>query len=278
MHTACFKNGDLMQTRSKIAIAWTVILGALVVLNLSLYARRVANQRRRAAIEKTSHMAALLQSQASGELRRSARAGDMPAFQTALEQIPLKLRRDKVTTALADAVISGKFAPIRYMYESKSGKEVALTTQDSDSLLDYAASYTRPEMVRYLVDHGADVNEGEGTGWTPLDWCAQHSEPDALIIARFLLEHGAHVDARIAEQIPGKPHYYFTYTPLMLAAREYHFDMMRLLLKHHANPRLKDSNGDTASALLARLILKSTIDTLFYQDPPPYPGAGFIIY
>ncbi len=59
---------------------------------------------------------------------------------------------------------------------------------------------------------------------------------------RLLLEHKAKVDLRDNGE---------HWTALMFAAAEGQADVVQLLLAHHANPSLKDIDGDTA-AVFAR--------------------------
>jgi ankyrin repeat protein len=48
-----------------------------------------------------------------------------------------------------------------------------------------------PEMIEYLLDHGADVNAADKAGWTPLHFAARDQN---AIIVKILLGRGAVVD------------------------------------------------------------------------------------
>jgi ankyrin repeat protein len=239
-----------------------------VVLNIFFYVRRAARRNRHAMVAAQLHKATVQSQQTFSLLRNAARNGNVPVFQAALESTDPAHRRGHVNVALDDAVLNGKLEAIRYAYESPHASEIAPTPTDATRLLSYATSNVHADIARYMMERGADVNCNEGRSWTPLHWCAQHPEPGAVIIARCLLEHGAHVDARIAERVSAIDEVYnrFGYTPLMLAARDCNFDMMRLLLKHHANPRLKTPDGETASSLVAHYVLRNTVDTLLYPS------------
>ena len=47
--------------------------------------------------------------------------------------------------------------------------------------------------MRFLLDHGANINARDKDGWTPL-YCAVLEENNIQVV-RFLLERGADVDA-----------------------------------------------------------------------------------
>lgn len=62
------------------------------------------------------------------------------------------------------------------------------------SALRFAASEGRLEMAKLLVEVGsARVNQADGNGWTPLMLATWHGH---FSVVKFLLEHGADVDAK----------------------------------------------------------------------------------
>jgi ankyrin repeat protein len=94
--------------------------------------------------------------------------------------------------------------------------------------------------VQALVSRGAAVSRRPG--WTPLHYAAASGDVD---IARFLVEHGAEVDA-VSPPASGR------YTPLMMAAREGQEAAALFLLKQGANPLLTNSEGLTAAQIAQR--------------------------
>lgn len=64
--------------------------------------------------------------------------------------------------------------------------------EDGAGPVNLAASSGYPEAVRLLVRHGADVNERDGSGWTPLMWAVNCAN---LPLVSFLLSHGADIEA-----------------------------------------------------------------------------------
>jgi len=91
------------------------------------------------------------------------------------------------------------------------------------------------EVVRTLLDLGADVNGGATEPWSPLEIAVHNNR---LALARLFIERGANVDAI------GKA----GYTPLLLAASIDFGDtgMMELLLHAGARVDIKNPDGKTA--------------------------------
>jgi ankyrin repeat protein len=102
-------------------------------------------------------------------------------------------------------------------------------------LLD-AVSSNDLARVRNLIDQGAEINERDIRGNTPLGRALSYNY---IEIARVLLEKGADVNAANKEG----------YTPLMLAVSSYAASrdaMVSLVLSHGAKTELRNSYGETA--------------------------------
>lgn len=83
------------------------------------------------------------------------------------------------------------------------------------------------DIVKLLVEHGADVNKAQANGESALaDAVNQGNVP----LTKYLLEHGANPNIKQAFG-----------TPLALADG---IETMRLLLEHGADPNIADSDGD----------------------------------
>lgn len=93
---------------------------------------------------------------------------------------------------------------------------------NSHTLLTLAISNSNINLVKYLVDRGADVNLVLNTN-TPLIQCALY---DKDTIADYLLSHGAKVDGYNIQRN----------TPLLYAARVGSLNTLKVLLRYRANP------------------------------------------
>jgi len=105
----------------------------------------------------------------------------------------------------------------------------------------YVDGIDRIELVRYLLDNGADPNHRLDAkyymfdNWTVLHTAAFYCDID---IVKILVEHGAHVDSVDSEG----------YTPLFYAAQRNTIDMIQYLLDNGADKTHLNTGGQTAAA------------------------------
>ena len=103
-----------------------------------------------------------------------------------------------------------------------------------DDLLVNAVRYgPDPEIIRTLIDAGADVNANLGSGPTPLHYAAKSG---SMAVVRFLLRSGAVVDASDGGQL----------TPFYYAVDGNRPAIAATLFRAGADPRVKGKNGKTA--------------------------------
>jgi ankyrin repeat protein len=161
----------------------------------------------------------------------------------------------------------------------------AQLTRAGDTPLMMAARTGNTEAVRVLVESGADVNAKETWGGTtPLMWAASEGHLEA---ARLLMAAGADVSARshyvaaangrgfegrtpVANRTDTTAEEFASgwLTPLMLAAREGHVEVARMLVAGGADVNAVAGDGKTALALaifngnydLASLLVDSKAD------------------
>jgi len=120
-----------------------------------------------------------------------------------------------------------------------------------------AARTGNREIVRLLIEHGADVNaKGETYGETALVWAAQENHAE---VAQVLIAHGADVNARTSPLERAKDRFglegvltilpHGNWTPLMYAARQGSLETARSLVAGGASLNLTDPDGSTALVL-----------------------------
>jgi ankyrin repeat protein len=131
---------------------------------------------------------------------------------------------------LFDALKDGKAAHVRRVVEA--GAPLNATDAYGSSPLMYAVLYLDVELVRLLLEGGADPNHANEAGATALMWAI----PDEAKV-RLLLKKGARVNA--ISKITGR-------TSLLIAAgRPGAARVVRLLLEKGADPKARDNKGET---------------------------------
>jgi ankyrin repeat protein len=126
------------------------------------------------------------------------------------------------------------------------GADVNEGHENHDTLLHLASYQLELELVRILVDHGANVNTKDNQGRAPFHRVSEaegFSGNDCFNVARLLMERGADVDAQDK----------FDVTPLHLALQVLELKLVRILVDHGANVNLKNSHGWTPLHRLLRI-------------------------
>jgi hypothetical protein len=141
---------------------------------------------------------------------------------------------------LFTAVARGDAAKIEELVAQ--GIDVDAHPNYDDTALCAAAGRGRLEIVKLLVEAGADVNKRGYREIPPLTRAALARE-NPLDVAAYLLERGADANARSHEMHA---------TALMLAALEGRAQVMELLAARGADPSLTDRDGRTAQDYLRR--------------------------
>jgi len=106
-----------------------------------------------------------------------------------------------------------------------------------------AAFHGQVDVVRFLLDHSADVNSQTDHGWTALHYLGVTlgfiqgpNVPQKLAnVAQLLLEHGADINARNHRG----------WTPLHVAAFHANVTVARMLLEHGAKVDEENNSGKT---------------------------------
>jgi len=136
------------------------------------------------------------------------------------------------------------------------------------------------KLAAFLLDHGADPNLANNGGWTPLylavdnrnieggDYPVRNADMDQLDYIKLLVAKGANVNARICGKASTEKEckgdstetrtiftmqwlYEDGATPFLRAAQSGDVELMKFLLAHGADPKIKTSQGETALAVAA---------------------------
>jgi ankyrin repeat protein len=137
--------------------------------------------------------------------------------------------------ALVIAAREGSMRVLQLLLD-QPGIQLDAPAMNGNTALMMAAFKRNRPAAEALVARGAAVNR---PGWTPLHYAAASGDED---IARLLIKRGARVDA-VSPPASGR------FTPLMMAAREGHPDMVAFLGSQGANARLTNSEGLTAAQI-----------------------------
>ncbi len=132
----------------------------------------------------------------------------------------------------------------------KAGFSPSITDVHGNPLLSLATRAQLPEMVRFLVAAGADVNtQSQDRGYTPLMDAVQKGD---ILICKMLLESGANPDIRSKD---GQ-------TALVIATGRGDLDIATLLISVGSNPGIADNLGLSAVGY-ARLFKNEALMELF---------------
>ncbi|XP_028330128.1 ankyrin repeat domain-containing protein 53 [Gouania willdenowi] len=121
--------------------------------------------------------------------------------------------------------------------EVEPGTEAWKPDRQGRSRLHVACLYGELSKIKVLVESGSEwVNNSDFQGHRPLHMVVSSCSSNADACLRFLLEHGADVDACTTDS--GQ-------TPLHLAASKGHLDHVEMLVNHGADVLAKDRMGLT---------------------------------
>ncbi|XP_066252742.1 ankyrin repeat domain-containing protein 17 isoform X3 [Euwallacea similis] len=134
------------------------------------------------------------------------------------------------STPLMEASQEGHLELVRFLLEY--GANVNAVTQTNDTALTYACENGHTDVAELLIQYGADIEHESEGGRTPLMKACRAGH---LCTVRFLIDKGANV----RKQTTNNDH-----TPLSLACAGGHLPVVQLLLENNADPnhKLKDNS------------------------------------
>ncbi|CAG9534670.1 unnamed protein product [Cercopithifilaria johnstoni] len=165
---------------------------------------------------------------------RNRGSGSGSALSNKLEtpEVHCSATRHSQELDLLDAARCGDLCTTKRIIESYGTKIINCKDFDGreSTPLHFAAGYNRVEVLKYLLEKGANV-EARDTGWlVPLHNACAYGH---LIAAELLVKHGADLNAIDK----------WGYTPLHEAALKGKFDVCKLLLLNGADPKHKGRDG-----------------------------------
>ena len=109
---------------------------------------------------------------------------------------------------------------------------VAAQNKDGETPLHLASQYEEVEVVRMLIERGADVSAQNKEGETPLHRALEYGN---VGVVRMLIESGTDVSAQNKDGM----------TPLHLASLHRRVEAVRMLIEHGADVAAQNKNGET---------------------------------
>jgi len=132
------------------------------------------------------------------------------------------------TYAAVRACVEGNVEKLSALLEG--GMDIHAKNKNGDTLLVYATRLAPPEIVRTLMDNGANARDVDACGYTPLHYAAEKQTTEVVLA---LLKAGADVHAASQDGT----------TPLHRAIRSCRIDNAFILLDNGAEAGAVDTNG-----------------------------------
>jgi len=159
---------------------------------------------------------------------------------------------------LIDAVENGDIDLVRQLLDR--GADIDFQGENGWTALMKASRNGNMEIVRLLLDRGADI-DFQGTRAPALPALILASHNDYKDIVELLLDRGAN---------PNIKNYYFGFTALIKATSNRNIQIVKLLLDHGADPNIPDENGWTTLMWASNRGFAEIVELLLNKGADPY--------
>ena len=113
------------------------------------------------------------------------------------------------------------------------------------------------DVIKYLVDHGADIHATDNDGESLLFIVSDKYSPDVI---EYLVDQGIDIDRANHNG----------WTPLMVATNTYNMYNVKYFVEHGANIYLKNSDGNTAEDLTTSAEIIEYLQQIRFKNTPAY--------
>lgn len=139
---------------------------------------------------------------------------------------------DNGLTPLMVAVRAGRKEIVLWLIQ-QGAKVNAVTKRENGTALLGACDRGHVDVIRVLVEHGANVNHADSQGWTPLLAALSQNQ---TATAQYLITNGANIDVQLRN---GR-------SALMVAAERGNAELVQLLIEKGASINHTDEGGEHA--------------------------------
>jgi ankyrin repeat protein len=129
-------------------------------------------------------------------------------------------------------IINGDLDVIKNLVESNTIHVNQRLISFHETILHFAARKRWLDIVEYLVEHGADIDELDNNAHTPLFDAAHHG---AVHVVQYLISKGANICAKARNG----------YTPLHAAVNSNHIETVKCLVEQGADINALSNNNHT---------------------------------
>jgi ankyrin repeat protein len=134
--------------------------------------------------------------------------------------------------SIVEAAKKGDLQTVETILE-KDPSQLDVTDQDVYTALHWASMRAHWDVVKYLIERGADLNVVGGDGGTPINWAVHH---DNVEIIKLMVDRGAELNIRNK----------WGMTELHTAIWRGNIHVVEYLLERGSDPNIKTNEGWTA--------------------------------